>query len=134
MGLEFIDRTLKTSGVVLLIFLPFGLFYFGVFPALAAFSGGVWGMLNLIFISALVREAIQAGTVDKGKVVGLAVIKFPLLYGSLYGLLKVAAFDPLYIFAGFSSILTIIVLKIVGRSLFRVSERPNERTDFQGAA
>ena len=61
MGLEFIDRTLKTSGVVLLIFLPFGLFYYGVFPSLAIFSGGVWGMLNLIFISALVGETLQPG-------------------------------------------------------------------------
>ena len=45
MGLEFIDRTLKTSGVVLLVFFPFGLFYLGVFPALAAFSGGIGLML-----------------------------------------------------------------------------------------
>ena len=134
MGLEFIDRTLKTSGVVLLVFLPFGLFYLGVFPALAAFSGGVWGMLNLIFISALVREAIQTGTVNKGRVLGLAVIKFPLLYGSLYALLKVASFDPLHILAGFSSILAIIVLKVVGRSLMQVSDQPERPTDVQGAA
>jgi hypothetical protein len=125
MGLEFIDRTLKTSGVVLLIFLPFGLFYYGVFPSLAIFSGGVWGMLNLIFISALVRETLQPGKVNTLRALGLALFKFPLLYVSLYFLLTAAVFNPLQVTIGLSGILAIILLKAVGRVFVQVGDRPD---------
>ena len=125
MGLEFIDRTLKTSGVVLLIFLPFGLFYYGVFPSLAIFSGGVWGMLNLIFISALVRETLQPGKVNTVRALGLALFKFPLLYVSLYFLLTTAVFNPLQVTIGLSGILAIILLKAVGRVFVQVSDSPD---------
>jgi len=125
MGLEFIDRTLKTSGVVLLIFLPFGLFYYGVFPSLAIFSGGVWGMLNLIFISALVRETLQPGKVNTVRALGLALFKFPLLYVSLYFLLTAEVFSPLQVTIGLSGILAIILLKAVGRVFVQVSDSPD---------
>ena len=134
MGLEFIDRTLKTTGVVLLVFLPFGVYYLGVWPALAVFSGGVWGMVNMIFISALVRAAIHPGKIDKRKVIGIAIFKFPLLYLSGYALAKVPQFDPLYLLAGFSSLMLIMILKAIGGSLWRVSDRPAEGEKARGIA
>ena len=134
MGLEFIDRTLKTSGVVLLIFLPFGLFYYGVFPSLAIFSGGVWGMLNLIFISALVRETIQPGKVNTVRALGLALFKFPLLYISLYFLLTVAVFSPLQVTIGLSGILAIILLKAVGRVFVQADDRPDNSANAERVA
>ena len=84
MGLEFIDRSLKTTGIVLLIFLPFGLYYLGVYPALAVLSGGVWGIVNMIFTAALIRATINPEGVNKRKAFGLALFKFPLLYGAGY--------------------------------------------------
>jgi hypothetical protein len=133
-GLEFIDRTLRTTGVVLLIFLPFGVYYLGVWPALAVFSGGVWGMVNLIFISALVRAAIHPGKIDKRKVIGIAIFKFPLLYLSGYALAKVPQFDPLFLLCGFSSLLLIIILKGIGGSLWRVSDQTAEGEKARGIA
>jgi len=133
-GLEFIDRTLRTTGIVLLIFLPFGVYYLGVWPALAVFSGGVWGMVNLIFISALVRAAIRPEKVSKRKVLGIAIFKFPLLYLSGYALAIVPQFDPLYLLGGFSSLLLIIILKGIGGSIWQVSDRPAEGENARGIA
>ena len=134
MGLEFLDRTLKTSGVLLLIFLPFGLFYVGAYLTLAIFSGGVWGMLNLMFISALVRSTIKPGQVDRGRAFGLALFKFPLLYASLYALMKIPHFDPLYLGVGLSTVLIVIVLKVAGRVLIAAPDTPQHESNAQRTA
>lgn len=126
MGLQFIDRSLKTTGLVLLIFLPFGIYYMGVWPALAIFSGGVWGLLNLIFIAALVRSTLNPEGVSKRKALGLAVFKFPLLYGAGYFLAVNPKFDPIMLLIGFSALFAVIVLRAVGSSMMKVSDRPKE--------
>ena len=64
LDLSFIHRTLKTTGVVLLIGALFGLYYFGVWPSLAFLSGGIWGMVNLMFITGLIRATIRPGGVN----------------------------------------------------------------------
>ncbi len=123
MGLEFIDRTLRTSGIVLLVFLPFGLYYMEPFTSLAVFSGGVWGILNLVFISALVRATIRPGGVQKQKAIGIALFKFPLLYLSGYFLLKAPQFEPLPLLIGFSSLFGVILLKALGRLITQVDDQ-----------
>ena len=117
-GPDFINRTLRTTGLVLLVLLPFGSYYFGFYPTLAVFSGGVWGIINFIFLSSLVRASIRSDDIDKAKVTGLALIKFPLLYVSGYFLLKVPQFEPLYLLVGFSVLLAVMFLKVVARALF----------------
>jgi len=134
MGLEFIDRSLRTFGVVLLVFIPFGLYYLGVFPALAVFSGGVWGLLNLIFISALIRSTVKPGGADKGRAIGLALFKFPLLYGSGYFLLTVTEFEPLYLLIGFVGLFGVIILKAVGRLLVGVHDQPEDSSKARSLA
>jgi len=132
MGLEFIDRTLRTSGIVLLVFLPFGLYYLGVFPALAVFSGGVWGMLNLILISALVRATFRPEGVQTQRAIGLSLLKFPLLYVSGYFLLKVSQFEPLHLLIGFSSLLGIMVLKTLGRLMIHADDEVQNGKEVKG--
>ncbi len=134
MGLEFIDRSLRTTGVVLLIFLPFGLYYLGLWPCLAVFSGGIWGMINLIFISALVRSTLRPDGVDKLKTLGLALFKFPLLYLSGYFLLIVPQFQPLYLLCGFSAIFLIMVLKALGIAMTRANDGSGESDQARGLA
>ena len=126
MGPGFIDRTLHTTGILLLVFLPFGLYYIGIYPALAVFSGGVWGMLNLIFTAALVRATLRPDGVDKKRALGLAIFKFPLLYGAGYFLATNHRFDPLYLLAGFSASLLVMLLKALSGSLLKVADRPTE--------
>lgn len=125
MGMEFLDRSLRTTSILLLIFLPFGLYYFGVFPTLAVFSGGVWGIINLVFISALVRTVLRQD-VNKLRALGLASIKFPLIYASGYFLLKIPQFDPLFLLIGSSAVMAVIVLKVLGRAMMHLDDNPLE--------
>lgn len=126
MGMEFLDRSLRTTSILLLIFLPFGLYYFGVFPTLAIFSGGVWGIINLIFIAALVRTVLRQGNVNKLRALGLGSIKFPLIYASGYFLLKVPQFDPLFLLIGSSAVMAVIVLKVLGRAMLQLEDSASE--------
>lgn len=125
MGMEFLDRSLRTTSILLLIFLPFGLYYFGVFPTLAVFSGGVWGIINLVFISALVRTVLRQD-VNKLRALGLASIKFPLIYASGFFLLKIPQFAPLFLLIGSSAVMAVIVLKVLGRAMMHLDDNPLE--------
>ena len=133
LGLDFLSRTLRTTGVVLLFCFPFGVYYLGFWPTLAIFSGGVWGLVNLIFLSAVVRSTIRPGGVDKGNLIGFAVIKFPLLYVAGYFLLKVPQFEALNLLIGFSIILAVMILKAVARAILGLDSRSN-KTNTLGEA
>lgn len=134
MGLEFISRTLRTTAVLLLLFLPFGLYYLGTYNALSVFTGGVWSVLNLMFLSGLVRAAIRPGGADKAKVISLALFKFPLLYLTGYFIVKISQFQPLYLLAGFSLLLVVVILKAIGRAMFHVNDQQSNGTNIQGVA
>ncbi|PWB70428.1 hypothetical protein C3F09_09065 [candidate division GN15 bacterium] len=133
MGLEFIARSLRTYGIVLLIFLPFGLYYFGVYPTLAVLSGGIWGILNLMFITSLVRLTIRPEGADAGRAIGIALIKFPLLYAAGFALLKVEQFSPVLLLVGFGGIMGIIVLKVLGRLALGLDAIPGNHKPAQGS-
>lgn len=131
MGLDFIERTLRTYGIVLLIFLPFGVYYYGVFPSLAILSGGVWSMINLMFITGLVRAAIRPEGADVPRTVVLFLVKFPALYVAGYFLLKVREFSALNLLIGFSGIMVIIALKAFGR--YFLNHDAAHKQNLQGA-
>ncbi len=122
MGLEFIDRSLRSTGIVLLVFLPFGVYYIGLYPTLAIFSGCIWSLFNLIFISAMVRATIRPEGANKMKTIGLALFKFPVLYLSGYFLLKIQIFEPHFLVIGFTGLFGIIVLRAVGRLISNVDD------------
>lgn len=133
MGLEFIHRTLRTTAVVLLIWIPFGFYYFGFFDMLAVLSGGVWGMLNLLLVTALVRAAVRPGGADIPATVTFGVLKV-LLYVAGYFLLTVPQFDALYCVAGFTLLLVVILLKMVARSLLHLNSQPHGGGRVEGTA
>jgi len=134
MGLAFIDRSLKTFGAVLIIFLPFGLYYFGLFPTLAVFSGGAWSLLNLWLLARLVKVSLRPEGADRGKTLAVALFKFPVLYAAGYFLLKIPQFDPLLLAVGFSSLFGIIVLKALGRMIVPDNDQPHRSRNVQGMA
>ncbi len=133
LSLDFVDRTIRTTGIVLLIVFIFGIYYLGVYHSLAVFSGGIWALINLMFLSVLVKAAIKPGEVDKMKVAGLALIKFPLLYVSGYFLLKVTVFKIEYIVIGFSIPLAVIILKVISRALFGLDNKTQKDEHLEGA-
>lgn len=126
MGPEFITRSIRSAAVVLLIFVPFGIYYMGLFPALAVLSGGVWGLLNLFFLTRLIRVTIRPEGVMPLPALGLALFKFPLMFLAGYFLLKFDRFDPLYLVAGFTGIMVILILRLLGRSIVESNNLPED--------
>ena len=133
LSLDFVDRPIRTNSIVLLIVFNFGIYYLGVYDSLAIFSGGIWAIINLMFLSVLVKAAIKPGEVDKMRVIGLALIKFPLLYISGYFLLQVTIFRVEYIAIGFSIPLAVIILKVIARALFGLDEKTQKDEHLEGA-
>ena len=117
---DFIARTLKTTGVLLLLCLAFGSMYFGFYDALALFTAGIWSMINLIFLSILIRSAVRPDGIDKMRVLGLLLIKFPLLYAAGFFILLTPIFRPIPLIIGFSAVLIVMVLKAVARALLHL--------------
>jgi len=133
LGLDFLSRSLRTSGIVLLIFIPFGVYYLGMYQTLAIFSGGVWGIVNIIFLSTVVRSAIRPEGVTGGPLVLALLVKFPLLYLAGYALLKVPQFNALNLLVGFSTCLAVIALKALGRAFMGLDTRVNNHKDLPEA-
>jgi hypothetical protein len=119
---DIISRTLKTTGFLLLLVLAIGPLYFDFYDCLAVVSTGVWSMVNLLFLTALVRAAIRPGPVDKLRVAGLALLKFPLLYLSGYFLITLPVFRVVPILVGLSSVLAVVSLKAMGRAIMGFQE------------
>lgn len=117
---NFVSRTLRTTGLVALLSLAFGSFYYGFKPTLSVFTGIVWGMINLYFLSLLVRSSLRPEGADKASALIFLFIKFPLLYLSGYFLMTNDYFDPLLLVIGFTVSLLIIVLKAAGRTFLKL--------------
>ena len=132
MGLGIVDRSLRTTAVLLLVTIPFLLYYFGVWPTLAFLSGGVWGILNLWLLAHLIRFTIKSGGIDKRRALGVALYKFPVLYLAGFFLLRVDRFDPLIVLAGSTSTLAVMILKAVGRLMLGLDLSSAETRNLQG--
>jgi len=120
MDTGFITRTLKTSGLLALLILAFGSFYYGFVPSLSVFTGIIWGMVNLHFLERLVRNSLRPDGVDKSTALVMLFIKFPLLYAAGYFLVTSDYFNPVMLLIGFTVVLLVIVLKAVGRSILKM--------------
>ena len=130
---DFIQRTLRTTGVLLLLIFLFGIYYFGFYYALAILSAGIWSMINLMFLSMLVRQAVRPDGIDKMAVAITAIIKFPLLYAAGYFLITADIFEPVPLVIGFSLVIVVIILKAVARAILKLDYNGNE-SDSRGMA
>lgn len=116
MGIEFIHRVIKTSLVVAVLCFLFVTVYYNFKFGAGILAGSVWGCLNLWFLTQLVVEIFSPGKeVKKGKVIVIAVVKFPLLYATGYFLLKINYFPPISLVSGFTLIFLVMFLKAMGR-------------------
>ncbi|MFH1687111.1 MAG: hypothetical protein ABIE70_06260 [bacterium] len=129
LGIDFLHRTLRTSGIVLLIFLPFGIYYLGFYSALAVFTGGVWGIVNFYLLAGLVLKIVRPQGPDTRSAIILSLIKFPLLYGAGYCLLAspLPGFTPGRLLAGFSIVMTVMVLKALSRVILKIDSPATNR-------
>jgi hypothetical protein len=125
--IDFIGRTLKTCGLLALLVLVFGSFYFGFRPTLSVFTGIIWGMVNLYFLALLIRSTMRPQGADKAAALILLLIKFPLLYLSGYLMMVSQYFEPLLLLIGFTMSLLVIVLKAAGRAVLKLDYLEEDR-------
>ena len=114
MGLDFINRVAKTSIILAGIHLPFIILYWGWQTGFGILLGCAWGAANLILIKIIITGAISPSPVHNKKMLIFGVIKFPLLYGIGYLLLKLGYFPPESLVIGFTIIFLVAFLKAVG--------------------
>lgn len=129
---RFLRRSLRMTALLTLIIGLWMVVYLSPWSALAFVSGSVWSLVNMLFLTALVRSVIIPGEIDKLNVIGLTLIKFPLLYVAGYFLIQFEYFKPELLLAGLSVFLLVVTLKAVGRSLMKLDE-PQNTMKKQGA-
>ena len=131
MGPDFLDRSLKTFSLVLLIFLPFGLYYFGLYPTIAVLSGAVWGIINILLLARLIRATIRPDGVESLRPVLIVLAGFVLLFFAGYYLLTVPVFEPWHLLIGFTGLFGIMFLKALGRVLTKSDEESSAGHNVQ---
>jgi len=117
MGLEFINRVARVSIILALIQLPFVMVHLNWQMAIGILMGCLWGAANLMLIKFLIIGIITSESASKRDILILGAIKFPLLYGIGYLLLKIGYFSPISLLIGFTNIFFVAFLKAMGRFL-----------------
>jgi len=139
MGVEFIHRVIKTSLVLAVLGFLFVTVYHSFRLGGGILAGAVWASLNLLFLTSLITEIFSPGKeVRKGRVILIAVVKFPLLYAAGYVLLAVKYFPPESLLIGFTLLFVVMFLKAMGRWVLSLNTEkhpganPEDRTGSQG--
>ena len=131
MGPEFIHRVIKTSLVVTALGFLFVTVYYNFRFGAGILVGTIWGCANLYFLTNLITEIFSPGKeVRKGKVLLIALVKFPLLYLIGYVLLIIKFFPPISLVLGFTLIFLVMFLKALGRWVLSLetSKKPETKS------
>ena len=132
MGVEFINRVIKTSLVLAILGFLFVTVYYDFKFGAGILAGAVWGCLNLLFLTHLITEVFSPGKeVKKGKVIIIALVKFPLLYAAGYLLLRINYFPAISLLSGFTLIFLVMFLKALGRWILSLDS--NKKTKATSA-
>jgi hypothetical protein len=121
MDLDLLRRVRSASivfGAVLAIPLSF---YFGWASGLSWVAGIAWSLVNLTFITSLVKNVI---TLEDRSILRIALalaVKFPVLYIAGWLMLR-QGLPPLWIVAGFTWPFFVLVLKAGGRAYMKMDE------------
>jgi hypothetical protein len=127
-GLEFVTRVIKTTAVVTIIVALFVATYVSPAHGGGVFLGALWNSLNLLVVVSLVKILISAEQPARRKVVSIATLKFPVLYGFGFLLLRTAFFPVASLLAGFTLVLAVIVLKALGIAVAEKLKEKRERS------
>ena len=117
MGAEYVVRIVKTTAAVAAVTALFCVTYFSPAAGAGLLAGAAWGCLNLLATSHVVRTLVAPEKPGKLRVLVLSFVKFPVLYGAGFLLLRAGVFSPESLVSGFSLVLLIIVLKALGASV-----------------
>ncbi len=114
MGLDFINRVIKTTLLLSAIVFVFGSYYFSWIFSLGIFIGALWGIANLWFIRQFIVGYITSEDRNSGMLALFAIIKFPILYAAGFLVLYLGWFPVSAFVIGFSLIFVVIFFKALG--------------------
>lgn len=115
MDLKFIDRVIKATLVLAVIFFPLLSVYIGVNIGVSVLFGAIWGSLNLLAIKYLVVFLVPGP--QRNTVLGIIIlfVKLPVLYLIGYFLITWKYLSIPGLLWGFSAIFLVALLKVLGR-------------------
>lgn len=131
MSLEFLKRIWKATLVVGVIVSAFTAVYYDMMFAAGVFVGCLWGVANFIALIAVLTAFVTPEKVNRRRALWLAAVKFPVIYGIGYLILRSGWFAPVALLVGFSLLFTVTLLKALGRTYLKLDER---RADVHPAA
>lgn len=125
MGLEFVNRVIKTTIITALFATPFLMLYIGISFGVSVLIGATWGVLNLVAIKYVIISLVKPG--KRQLKLGLIILffKIPVLYGIGYFLLTWDYLSAGGLLWGFSGILIVSVLKGASRSILKLDSKLN---------
>lgn len=121
MDLDLLRRVRRSSivfGAVLSIPLSF---YFGWMSGLSFAAGTAWSLVNLAFITSLVKNVITLEDRSLMRIVLALLVKFPVLYVAGWLMLR-QGLSPLWMVAGFTWPFFVLVMKAAGRIYMKMDD------------
>lgn len=125
MELNLINSVLRMVLALALICLIFVSCVYDFKEGLGIFLGGIWGGANLFFIKQLMESILTLSPKNYLKIYSLFLIKFPLIYGIGYVLIKFDYFSPWSLLIGFSLLFAALFLKGLAAWTFPSRESNN---------
>ena len=112
--LDFITRILKTTFFLTILVALFAASYYNIQFAEGLVAGSFWNLINFWLIQKLIIGLLSNKPRETGKLVGLVLIKFPLLYGVGLWILLTGKFTAGSLLCGFSLLFVVLILKTLG--------------------
>jgi len=134
MDLDFLKRIGRATAVVGALAFLFLAVYYDVSFALGILVGSLWGVANFGALAAVLTATIRPGGVNRRRALLLALVKFPVLYGVGYLILRAEWFTPVSLVAGFSLLFLVTLLKALGRLYQKLDERAASQALGSGVA
>jgi hypothetical protein len=125
-GLGFVTRVVKTTAVVAIVIALFVSTYVSPAYGASVLLGALWNSLNLLIVASLVKLVLSDEKPGRRKILSVVALKFPVLYGLGFLLLRTSYLPVGGLLAGFSLVLAVIVLKALGLA---VAERLKEKRE-----
>jgi hypothetical protein len=117
MGIEFINRILKSTAIFGALAAVAVTYYFGWQLGVGFLTGVCWSLANFLFLRGLIIQVITPEQTKKNLTIIFSVLKFPVLYVAGYFLATSGWFSLYVLLAGFSFIFLVIILKVLSRMM-----------------
>jgi hypothetical protein len=123
MDLDLLVRLRRSASIFGLVMAAPLATYFGIAQGIAWIAGIAWSLVNLYFITALVKDVITLEDRRVMPIILTLLIKFPVLYAAGFVLLAVAHLPIAWLMAGFTWPFFVLVMKGAGRVWLKLDER-----------